>query len=267
MRYRARIRNNGLAAMIAWNGLQSGFTRTAAYFTGLPSRNSIAVTTKLIMETGVGVIQPQYYGTYDSKGTLTPDSCVNTIFDVDALSRKKFLVDLHRGFTFQIGAGIDVLIGRCAGSCFVLNAIIRGLRPRIAILISPICEFGIKRHDAGIKGDFDSYVEYIANAFPLTHRMNPDVWRHFFLYAKEFHPPPSQSPHSDVITQVIAVAGEHDPVMDVEKNEAFTRDFISKYSHAMSLREFIVVPDADHSEESLLCPDTMQVLEYYINQQ
>ena len=267
MKYRTRIRNAGLAAMVGWNGSQSGFTRTAAYFTGIPSRNSTAVTTKLIIEAGIGVIQPQYYGTYDSEGELTPDNCVNTIFDVDTLSRQESLADLNRGFTFKVGVGIDVLIGHCAGSCFVLDAIIRGLQPRIAILLSPMCEFGVKRYDAGIQCDFESYVEYIANAFPLTHRMKPNVWRNFFLYEKEFHPLPSQSSQRDIVTQVIAVAGERDPVMNVKQCEIFTRNFISRYSYAMSLREFIVVPNASHSEESLLCPKTMHVLEHYLNRQ
>lgn len=78
---KARTRQNGLTCLVFWPSGNS-FNRTALFFDGMPYVPSITPMTEYLVNRDYGVIQPQYFGTFDSDGNLTPDSAVETVFEV-----------------------------------------------------------------------------------------------------------------------------------------------------------------------------------------
>jgi len=258
---KARIREEGIASLVSWLGDSTGFDKSASFFTGIPSRNTTSPVTRIMTQLGYGVIQPQYIGSYDSDGELLPENCVETIMKTCNYISPHHSINIQTAMPFQIRNNIEIAIGHCAGTCFLLEAILRGFSPKIAIFLSPMITFGQARHDAGIKVQFDKYVDYITHAFPITHRMNSDVWKHFFMSNDNFHTNPIKPTLSQKI-KIFCITGKKDPDLDAVYCQIFTERFLYKYNDILELEDFIIVNDGTHSEESLFTSSLIQNMSF-----
>lgn len=247
-----RSLKHGLASLIELQPEAKLPTIMSAFFTGLPSRNSVSPIVSQLANCNFSVIQPQYFGTYDSTGKLSPEGCVQSVFITQRIVSSGTIEDLQTQSLVDIPTSLDVVIGHCAGTCFAFDAVLRGLDVKLLVLLAPMLDFGIHCGEAGISVDFDSYVRYLASAFPRTHRMDQRIWRNFFLYDNSIHPTPNHCSPRPTYVKTLAVVGENDPTLDIEKCKLYTHKILEKYREFVYLVDFIVLPDIDHSEKTML---------------
>jgi hypothetical protein len=258
---KARIRANGLAALVYWGDDPSGFDRTAFVIPGLPYELTLSPATELLVEMGYGVVQPQYRGSYDSDGMFTPENCIETILEFERLLEKKELNDLRGERRFRVGSSVEILAAHSFGTYVGVGAILRGLSPQLAVMFSPMFEFGTHAAEVGLRLDLDRHARHIAAALPLTFRMaTPSILRHFFVDEASFHPLHDLRCHKTV--PIIAVVGDHDPSLVAETNRAYVTDFVKKHSSCLQLDDMIVVPGGEHDLETLLT----EGIKFYLRQ-
>jgi hypothetical protein len=260
------IRKNGLGAILRFPSFDGDYIRiSAASFTGIPTTNTTTASTKLLTSFGYGVIQPQYIGTYDSDGILTPENCVKTISKAFYLDdQNKFIFDYHSNKQSKLSSKSDILMAHCVGGCFSLNAILRGFRPHVVILFAPICEYGPNRRDAGTDIDFVKYVKYMKNVYTHTHRFDSQLWENFFLHDSNFHPLPGECAISEKKSKLLVLMGDQDEMVDVHRCKNFIEHFAKKYSHVLELSEFVCVPQAKHNVQSILSPSTIEFINNWL---
>lgn len=249
---KARVRINGLASLVYWED-EVGFDQTALVVPGLPYETSESPFVQLLAPASFGVIQPQYMGTFDSEGEFSPESAVETLLRFqDVLRNNSELYDLRAERSFRVGNQINVLVAHSFGTYAAIGAILQGLRTPIAIMCSPMFEFGSRCQDVGIKVDMERHVRHISNALPLTFRLkSQEVWHDFFTTREKFHPEREEvtCPHR---TKLLIIAGDSDPSLDVKRSQQYVKGFISHYSHCLELADYLVVNGGNHDLLSLL---------------
>lgn len=252
---KARIRVNNIAALVFWND-GDGFDRTAVVLPGVPYETSQDPLTPLLLSSGFGVIQPQYIGTFDSKGELSPDSCIETVFQIrNVIAQHETLYDLRGERSFRIGHSMDLLTGHSFGSFVAMGSILRGIGADRSLLLSPMFEFGIDRERAGIRLDMERHVRHIAAALPLTFRLKSErLWRKFFISERRFHPEPRKT-SCQHRTKLLVIAGDDDPSLEVTASRRYVTDFVARYSTCLELTTFVTVSNGTHDTKSLLTPE------------
>lgn len=260
MMEKARTRDAGLATQVYWPS-EEGFAHAAAFFAGLPYVTDVEPTTEVLVDLGFGVFQPQYRGTYDSDGLFSPNSAIDTAFDLrDLLAAGKPIRDLREERDIEVPSRISVTAAHSFGTNVLLQAILRGLEPDVAILLSPFFEFGADGEKAGAKVDMPKHVRHIRQALPLTIRMeSAEIWERFFYKEKQSFPAPDAAQASRP-TKLLCVVGEGDPGIDAAKSREYAEAFCDRYSRNVELVDYVVVNEAPHAQKSLLTPPVREAI-------
>jgi hypothetical protein len=259
---KARIRIDGLAALVYWPD-GAGFSKTALIAPGLPYDLAQDRIVPVLTASGFGVIQPQYIGTYDSDGFFTPQGCIETLLRFERLiATHDRLYDIRGERYFNIGPRVDVLSAHSFGTYSAVGALLRGLRPSLTILMSPMFEFGAKRAEVGLQLDVRKHVRHIANALPLTFRMKTVAeWEDFFLDQTCFHPRPNDvtcpSP-----SDVFVICGDADTSLQLCQSVQYVRSFCESYKQCLHLTTHEIVAGGTHDVSTLLTPEIVSQLDH-----
>lgn len=151
------------------------------------------------------------------------------------------------------------------GTNVLFSALLRGFRPRVMILKSPFFLFGSNAAEAGQKVDLSGHVRHVASALPLTFRFaSNDEWYDYFVREPQHHPDPDSVP-GGARTKLLCVVGDCDEGLDPEVSRAYLRDAAKRYSHALELIDYIVVPGATHDQSSMMVPEFLQAVDALLN--
>jgi len=255
---KARVRTGGLAAQVYWEG-NGGFERTVLFAPGIPYVTDREAITPLLVNLGFGVVQVQYPGTYDSEGPFEPEGCAGVLLEWERiLSREGRLFDLRGEAWIKVGGDVEVVAAHSFGTYAAAGAIIRGLRPRVALMLSPMFEFGSKAPEVGLQVDLDKHVRHISRALPLTFRMHSvDEWEHFFAQESVFHPDEAKDV-GEARTRLYCVVGDQDPSLNAPTSCKYVESFARKYSNCFEQAKGVVVEGGTHDVESLLSPAVVE---------
>lgn len=259
MNNKARIRTNGIAGLVFWDE-RPGFDKTAVIAPGLPYAPTVETIAPLLTATGYGVVQPQYHGSFDSDGSFTPIGCIQSLRDVESIIFSNAeLRDLRGDRQFAIGNSVDLIAAHSFGTYAAIGAILRGMDTKLAVMFSPMFEYGIRSFDVGLKVDLRKHVSHIAAALPLTFRMESESdWRHFFLEESEFHP--RSVPARSERVKVLCVVGDSDPSIDVDRSRRYIESFARSYESSLEFLEYKIVKKGNHSIETLLTDEVKELI-------
>lgn len=255
-RIREHIAGYDLAAQVYWLG-DGGFGRSAVSLPGLPSATTMDAITPLLCRWGYGVVQPQYIGTYDSDGDpFTPESAVRSVSLVQELVKTGKLHDLRGDRFVDSGRIVEVMAAHSFGTFVAMKAILQGLRPRIAVMLSPMFEFGKRSGEVGLTVDWRRHVDHMARALPLTFRMNDTKrWYDFFATAEHYQPDPATVVGSDTRVRIYCIVGEKDTSLIADKSRRYVEKFVGRYPTVLEFAGFRTIPGAGHDAEELLTAD------------
>lgn len=261
---KARTRRDGLATLAFWPDGHT-FERTALFLDGMPYVPVLAPLSEFLVERGYGVIQPQYFGSFDSEGLLTPDAAVRTVFSVERQLHTQPWYDFRNEREFRPAPEIDVAAAHSYGTNVLFSALLGGFRPRVMILQSPFFLFGAGGETAGQRADFSGHVRQMVSALPLTFRFDSEeTWTQFFVNGVQAHPPAERVEASERKTKLICVVGDKDADIDAARSREFVEHAARVYRHAFELAEYVVVPGAGHSQSALNTPDILSLVASYL---
>lgn len=260
---KARTRRNGLACLGFWpNGRE--FSKTALFFDGMPYVPTITPMTEYLVDRGYGVIQPQYIGTFDSDGQFTPQSAVDTVFEVDRQLKDSPWYNYRNETEFRVSGEVDVAVAHSYGTNVLFSALLRGFRPRIMILKSPFFLFGSNAGEAGQRGDFSGHVRQMIGALPLTFRFGSnEEWFDYFVNKPQAHPDP-ETVLAGKRTKLLCVVGDKDGDIDPEISRAYIEKAAERYSQAFDLVNYLVIPGAKHDQGTMMVPNFLEAVDELI---
>lgn len=262
---RVRLRKNGFASMYFAEN-RDRMDKIALNLTGIPTTTTPTPAVPFLVSMGYSVFQPQYIGSFDSAGEFAPENTIRSVFEAAEQIGEGVVFDLRDEVTIKIASKADLLVAHSFGTYSGIGAIIRGFRPKLAIMFSPMFEFGSKKERVGLKLDLERHARYISAALPLTFRTkDPNILHEFFVEQSHFHPDPDLiSSKEEKLTRVLAIVGSEDPSIDPQINEYYVRTFIEEYSDAMHLDDYLVAQGAGHSVEQLLASPIRDQIEHFI---
>ena len=251
---KARIRENELAAQFYWS--TDNVKKIVLTAPGMPYVPDEEAFTSFLSDFGCGVLQPQYIGTYDSSGIFTPENAVETLFRFsDQISKNGTIHDLRNDNVLYVPRTIDVLVAHSFGTYVAFNSILNGLDVDIAILFSPMLEYGSNAPIAGLKANLSGHIRHISLSLPLTFRLgNLDIWNDFFMNTPHVHPKVAINTTRKIVN-IICVCGKEDPGIDSEISRKYVQNLCQNYGHRVNLLEYIEVDKGTHDVATLLTDD------------
>lgn len=231
----------------------------------MPYVPAISPLSNYLVSKDYGVIQPQYYGSFDSEGYLTPKRAVSTIFEIEKQLKKRPWRNYRNDKDFVPPPTVDLAAAHSYGTNLLYSALLMGFRPRLMILQSPFFLFGANGMQAGQRADFTTHVQQMANALPLTFRFDRErTWMNFFVRSPQIHPPTRKVPSSRQRTKLICVVGSNDGDIDAGASRAYIEQAANTYKQAFELIAYIVVPGAGHDQATLMSAEFMRIVEPHL---
>lgn len=260
---KARTRRNGLACLGFWPS-GAAFDKTALFFDGMPYVPAITPMTQYLVDRGYGVLQPQYMGTFDSDGKLTPQSAVDTVFEVTRQLKENPWYNYRSEAEFRVAEDVDLAVAHSYGTNVLFSALLQGFRPRVMILKSPFFLFGSNAAEAGQRGDFTGHVRQMIDALPLTFRFESnDEWFDYFVNSPQVHPAP-EAVSAGTRTKLLCVVGDNDGDIDPQVSRSYLETLADRYGHAFELVDYLVIPGAKHDQSTMMVPEFLQAVDNLI---
>ncbi|MCX6780495.1 MAG: hypothetical protein NT003_00020 [Candidatus Magasanikbacteria bacterium] len=183
---------------------------------GLPSYIGKNLITKTLCDAGFHVFQPFYSGSFDSKGSFTPQNCIN---DVNSLiSRIKSGVFTELRYKHKIYIRIERIVvcgisfGASIATLISNNSAISGL-----ILISPILTYNQKIIESHSKNTSSFFQEmkgmtsYLKRAYPRSYNIIKPKYLDDFLFGRCLDPLTFLSENSHV--PILILSSKNDAII------------------------------------------------------
>jgi hypothetical protein len=233
---------------------------------GLPARIHATPIVPTLLELGYAVVQPQYFGTYDSEGDLVPESAYRTVRVLLELLERGGLVD---GWSHEPllppGRRVPLLVAHSFGTYVAMCALVDGLDFERVALFSPMPRFGRHSREDGLILDLDRHAQRIASVYPLTHRARgSDSLKRFFLDADDTWPT-RRRPESGPSPTVGVFVGADDPGIDAGRAMAATRSLAESLLGVGCVSVDKVIPHGQHGVDTLLAHDTAGVIRRFLS--
>lgn len=173
-----RVYSNGVAGDFYL--AQPRSKSTVVFLPGLPGsmkKNDLGV---FLAAEGNSLFNLEYPGTFNSPGTLTPDSCVEGAVRVFQLLQKGSIADAFSKKKYRTTRQI-VFAGTSFGSVVALLAAARLKEVQKLILFSPVFFFSSNPKESGMTEDLDGLLKYLKDCLPFTHRLDKEnEWKALF---------------------------------------------------------------------------------------
>lgn len=250
---KVRIREAGFAltGLVHEASEESAPAPTALVAPGLPYTPSAGGMVERLHQQGFNAFQWQYPGTFDSAGSFSPQSAVQSLNLANELLKQPSVFDLRSSTPVSLSTdGIQLLAGHSFGTWVITQALARGDVPvSSALLFSPFFDVGRNLYQAGVRADLSGQAIHIAEALPLTFRMSSLAeWKAFFgdglfpwppVVAKEPHPNP---------TRLYVSTGADDSALDPTAVETVMHSWLDRYRGLVTLEDWAVVEGVGHED-------------------
>lgn len=228
----------------------------ALFLYGFPATVGSNKLTDMLVEMGYTVLQPQYFGTYDSKGDFTPDSAFYTVKKVENIVSKSLVKNLKDNTIYKLPNIISVCIGYSFGAYVMRNTITYLKDLKKVILVSPVMSNNIRNSLCWVNEDGLTHLNYVLKTRPLTYRIaNKEDWMVKYVNDKIFENIPS-----DKIEAVLWLYGRNDPAMDEvklkDKYIMATRKCLASNAHVI----ICAIDEGDHSINSLITEQSKNII-------
>ena len=252
---RFRFIEDGLCCDVFYSKEKS-VNACALFLYGFPATIGPNQLTEYLVEKGYTVLQPHYYGTYDSIGEFTPASAVTTVEAINRIIKKGEVINLKTEKTISIPNRITICIGYSFGAYVLKHS--RGFFNDLEtiLLFSPIMSNNENNDTFWTSEDGLDNLNYVIRTRPFTYRIkNNESWLE--SYVKD----PNIEPTSmiDSVKSVLWVYGSKDdeiiPSLIYEKYKVITQKYLGKSAKST----LICVDNGEHKIATLL---TIAVKEY-----
>lgn len=210
---RARFISEGLAADVYSDGEFERTSEAGIYVYGFPGSTGPNPLTRFFTVRGVTMVQPHYFGTYDSAGLFSPGSAITSIDQVaDVLSRGG-TEDVKAHAPLDLPRNVTTLVGHSFGAFAALRAAKHISTLNTLILMGPAITFGKGTLGCGVHEDGEWQVSYVRRSRPYTYRLSSDdEW--FAMYRGD-HNPPKDPEETSRLARVVGLVGSQDKYFEL----------------------------------------------------
>ena len=222
---------------------------------GMPGSLSKNILATLVAQHGIAALVLDYYGTFNSRGVLTPSNCVASLLDAKKrLTQASPILDIMSREKIGISVDSIMLAGSSFGGNICLQAASEDAGIERVLLLSPTFFYSHNDDESGIPEDLGGLVTYIQRCLPLTHRLKEeDVWRKFF--AGELDRLQDQLVGL-ANKQILVLRGENDTQIDERAGSAFLKQMNEKGIQVHM--ETMCIAGATHDHRTLFNSESEQ---------
>lgn len=254
-----RFIEGGLAGDVYLNRDNPSPDRVAVFLYGFPAFPGPNPGIEALLAAGYIVIQPHYWGTYDSEGLFSGETMVSTSAALCALVARGYLTQSKGETRFPLSPRITL----CVGHSFGAAAAIRSVRdmPDLTtlVLLSPTAHYSTSQPDFGVREDGPSHLSYVRSSHPHTYRLADDSeWE--ILKGQD---PIPNSPYPNALERSILVFGELDTYFDIPQAVQAMPGLVTAYCGDGLKVETRVIPGRGHPVSELVGSDGGFDLERY----
>ena len=254
-----RIRVDGATALVSYTERPNGMAG-AIHLAGLPnSPFPIPGITEYATRRFL-LLQPHYFGTYDSDGEFVPGDTDGTLRHW--LDQADCAVsDLESGETFDLPNRWSLLSSHSFGTFPLLKTLLEtNVSPSLALFMAPTYAFGSEAQAAGVQIDFERHARFIETAFPHTFRVpTPGTIASFFEQESQFATSYDSTESNRV--PCVFIAGAEDPLVDAQKALSYAEGLCERFSDRLEFRDGIVTNGAGHDVAGLLDPRALKKID------
>jgi len=256
---RHRFIENGLNCEV-YIPKQNNKNRSAIFLYGFPGSVGANITTDLLIKNGYTVFMPNYYGTYDSNGTHTPISALQTLTDLsNAISKGEFK-DIKSQNHITIPINVELVAASSFGCFIALRSLNVFQDVNSLLLIAPAITFcNSGANFCGLLEDGIENIEYVIRSRPYTYRIGDrNDW--LKLFSGQYDIPVSNTFHS--LKNIIGIVGDNDSTFDLQRLNAKFKSLIQKIINSDAQIQLETVSGGSHSAESLLTIQTIEKIKF-----
>lgn len=232
--------------------------RSVVHLPGLPNNPfPIPGITEFVAE-HANIIQPQYYGTYDSRGDFVPEESHKIVADLTKFAGQKFKTarkQVEQVFPNSLQVLSCHSFGTFVGMQYLLHTPPEHL-PKAAFFFAPMLSYGSDADQAGIELDLELQADFVTNCFPGTFRL-PSTQHLAQFFKKDFQPKRAEDNGAKV--RCYFIYGGSDPMLNLTKSMDFNSKFL-KVTESLHMVEQIAVPTAGHDVASMLNDEVKTML-------
>ena len=255
-----RMLEAGLAADVYYDKQRKTFSGVGMFLFGFPAFPGANIAIQKMTEAGLVVINPHWFGTYDSEGLFSPDSMVDTIRKCGQLVSRGYLTNAKNGACFEVPAHWSAIVGHSFGCAAALRS--SGSLPHLEnlILLAPTAHYGTGDRDFGVREDGLAQLEYVRTTHPYTYRISPSSTWVEMLTGKDRGKPKGAPPRRAVI-----VFGSDDTYFDTRIAQMRMADLVHEYTGYKETK-VVVLPGKGHSLVDLVSNPPLFDLGAYVHQ-
>lgn len=257
---RFRIIEDGLCCDVFYDKSRTN-NEVALFLYGFPATIGENELTVKLVERGYMVLQPHYYGTYDSKGDFTPETAFKTVESIVNIARKSLVKNLKNNSMMHIPPNISLCIGYSFGAFVLRHSMDYLMDVDKVILVSPVMSNNPNNELCWANENALEHLQYVMRTRPYTYRItNIDAWMRQYVNDEKRE----KTSRDNNVRKVFWLYGKDDEAIvsrKIDDSYIFaTQNFIGKYADA----KIVAVENGGHGINTLINEETMMHIDSFL---
>lgn len=235
--------------------------KLALFLYGFPATIGENELTGELVKRGYMVLQPHYYGTYDSEGDFTPDSAFRSVNSIIDITRKSVVTNLKSNQITTIPQKISLCIGYSFGAYVLRHSLNQLIDVENVLLFSPVMSNCPQNQLCWANENALEHLQYVLRTRPYTYRIkDTSMWINKYVNDEMA----SCSLQNYNVKKVAWIIGSKDdtiikPVI-IDRHEKVAHDLINPNAES----KLIIVENGAHGINSLVNDNLMQQLDAFM---